>query len=215
MDTLWQHIVANFSAIGSPAALAAFAQVVMIDVLLAADNAIVVGALAAGLPPAMRRKVILVGVIAALVLRIGFALVVTQLLQIVGLVLAGGLLLVWVAWKMWRELRGGAGEDDPLTEQAPRRFWAAAWAVAVADISMSLDNVLAVAGAARDHPGILAIGLILSVALMGLAANVLARVIERYRWLAYVGLLVILWVAGKMIWEGLTDPARGLLTLFT
>lgn len=163
----------------------------------------------------MRRKVILVGVIAALVLRIGFALVVTQLLQIVGLVLAGGLLLVWVAWKMWRELRGGAGEDDPLTEQAPRRFWAAAWAVAVADISMSLDNVLAVAGAARDHPGILAIGLILSVALMGLAANVLARVIERYRWLAYVGLLVILWVAGKMIWEGLTDPARGLLTLFT
>ena len=214
MDTLWQHIVADFSAIGSPAALAAFAQVVMIDVLLAADNAIVVGALAAGLPPAMRRKVILVGVIAALVLRIGFALVVTQLLQIVGLVLAGGLLLVWVAWKMWRELRGGAGEDDPLTEQAPRRFWAAAWAVAVADISMSLDNVLAVAGAARDHPGILAIGLILSVALMGLAANVLARVIERYRWLAYVGLLVILWVAGKMILEGLTDPARGLLTLF-
>ena len=212
---IWQHIVADFSAIGTPAALAAFAQVVMIDVLLAADNAIVVGALAAGLPPAMRRKVILVGVIAALVLRIGFALVVTQLLQIVGLVLAGGLLLVWVAWKMWRELRGGAGEDDPLTEQAPRRFWAAAWAVAVADISMSLDNVLAVAGAARDHPGILAIGLILSVALMGLAANVLARVIERYRWLAYVGLLVILWVAGKMIWEGLTDPARGLLTLFT
>lgn len=214
MEALWQHIVADFSAIGSPAALAAFAQVVMIDVLLAADNAIVVGALAAGLPPAMRRKVILVGVIAALVLRIGFALVVTQLLQIVGLVLAGGLLLVWVAWKMWRELRGGAGEDDPLTEQAPRRFWAAAWAVAVADISMSLDNVLAVAGAARDHPGILAIGLILSVALMGLAANILARVIERYRWLAYVGLLVILWVAGKMIWEGLTDPARGLLALF-
>lgn len=214
MATLWQHIVADFSAIGSPAALAAFAQVVMIDVLLAADNAIVVGALAAGLPPAMRRKVILVGVIAALVLRIGFALVVTQLLQIVGLVLAGGLLLVWVAWKMWRELRGGADADDPLAQQAPRRFWAAAWAVAVADISMSLDNVLAVAGAARDHPGILAIGLILSVALMGLAANALARVIERYRWLAYVGLLVILWVAGKMIWEGLTDPARGLLTLF-
>jgi YjbE family integral membrane protein len=210
---IWQHIVADFSAIGTPAALAAFAQVVMIDVLLAADNAIVVGALAAGLPPAMRRKVILVGVVAALVLRIGFALVVTQLLQIVGLVLAGGLLLVWVAWKMWRELRGGADEDDPLAHQAPHRFWAAAWAVAVADVSMSLDNVLAVAGAARDHPGILAIGLILSVALMGLAANVLARVIERYRWLAYVGLLVILWVAGKMIWEGLTDPARGILTL--
>ncbi|EGI56800.1 integral membrane TerC family protein [Sphingomonas sp. S17] len=213
MDTLWQHILADFAAIGTPAALAAFIQVVMIDVLLAADNAIVVGALAAGLPPAMRRKVILVGVVAALILRIGFALVVTQLLQIVGLVLAGGLLLVWVAWKMWRELRGGAENDDPLVEQAPRRFWSAAWAVAVADVSMSLDNVLAVAGAARDHPGILAIGLILSVALMGLAANVLARVIERYRWLAYVGLLVILWVAGKMIWEGLTDPTRGVLTL--
>lgn len=214
METLWQHIVADFSAVGSPTALAAFVQVVMIDVLLAADNAIVVGALAAGLPPTMRRKVILVGVVAALVLRIGFALVVTQLLQIVGLVLAGGLLLLWVAWKMGRELRAGAEGDDPLAEQAPRRFWAAAWAVAVADISMSLDNVLAVAGAARDHPGILAIGLILSVALMGLAANVLARVIERYRWLAYVGLLVILWVAGKMIWEGLTDPTRGVLTLF-
>jgi YjbE family integral membrane protein len=213
MDTLWQHILADFAAIGTPAALAAFIQVVMIDVLLAADNAIVVGALAAGLPPSMRRKVILVGVVAALILRIGFALVVTQLLQIVGLVLAGGLLLVWVAWKMWRELRGGAENDDPLVEQAPRRFWSAAWAVAVADVSMSLDNVLAVAGAARDHPGILAIGLILSVALMGLAANVLARVIERYRWLAYVGLLVILWVAGKMIWEGLTDPTRGVLTL--
>ena len=213
MDTLWQHILADFAAIGTPAALAAFIQVVMIDVLLAADNAIVVGALAAGLPPAMRRKVILVGVVAALILRIGFALVVTQLLQIVGLVLAGGLLLVWVAWKMWRELRGGAENDDPLVEQAPRRFWSAAWAVAVADVSMSLDNVLAVAGAARDHPGILAIGLILSVALMGLAANILARVIERYRWLAYVGLLVILWVAGKMIWEGLTDPTRGVLTL--
>ena len=213
MDTLWQHILADFAAIGTPAALAAFIQVVMIDVLLAADNAIVVGALAAGLPPAMRRKVILVGVVAALILRIGFALVVTQLLQIVGLVLAGGLLLVWVAWNMWRELRGGAENDDPLVEQAPRRFWSAAWAVAVADVSMSLDNVLAVAGAARDHPGILAIGLILSVALMGLAANVLARVIERYRWLAYVGLLVILWVAGKMIWEGLTDPTRGVLTL--
>ena len=213
MDTLWQHILADFAAIGTPAALAAFIQVVMIDVLLAPDNAIVVGALAAGLPPAMRRKVILVGVVAALILRIGFALVVTQLLQIVGLVLAGGLLLVWVAWKMWRELRGGAENDDPLVEQAPRRFWSAAWAVAVADVSMSLDNVLAVAGAARDHPGILAIGLILSVALMGLAANVLARVIERYRWLAYVGLLVILWVAGKMIWEGLTDPTRGVLTL--
>ncbi|WP_324699116.1 YjbE family putative metal transport protein [Novosphingobium sp. RL4] len=215
MTDLWQHIVADFSNLGSPAALAAFGQVVLIDVMLAADNAIVVGALAAGLPAAMRRKVILIGVLAALVLRIGFALVVTQLMQVVGLVFAGGLLLVWVAWKMWRELREDVGgEDDPVAKAAPRSFAAAAWAVAVADISMSLDNVLAVAGAARDHPGILAIGLILSVALMGLAANLLARVIERYRWIAYVGLLVILYVAGKMIWEGLVDPSRGLLVLF-
>jgi len=215
MTDLWQHIVADFSNLGSPAALAAFGQVVLIDVMLAADNAIVVGALAAGLPAAMRRKVILIGVLAALVLRIAFALVVTQLMQLVGLVFAGGLLLVWVAWKMWRELREDVGgEDDPVAKAAPRSFAAAAWAVAVADISMSLDNVLAVAGAARDHPGILAIGLILSVALMGLAANVLARVIERYRWIAYVGLMVILYVAGKMIWEGLVDPSRGILALF-
>ncbi|MFC0205461.1 YjbE family putative metal transport protein [Novosphingobium soli] len=220
MTDLWQHIVADFSNIGSPAALAAFGQVVLIDVMLAADNAIVVGALAAGLPPAMRRKVILIGVFAALVLRVAFALVVTQLLQVVGLVFAGGLLLVWVAWKMWRELRAAhegsaGGELDPaLAQAAPASFAGAAWAVAVADVSMSLDNVLAVAGAARDHPGILAVGLILSVALMGLAANLLARVIERYRWLAYVGLLVILYVAGRMIWEGLVDPARGLLVLF-
>ncbi len=213
---LWQHIAADFANIGSPAALAAFAQVVMIDIMLAADNAIVVGALAAGLPAAMRRNVILIGVAAALILRVVFALVVTQLLQVVGLVFAGGLLLVWVAWKMWRELRTeeGGTDTDEIANRAPRKFWAAAWAVAVADVSMSLDNVLAVAGAARDHPGILAIGLILSVALMGLAANVLARVIERYRWLAYVGLLVIVYVAGRMIWEGLTDPTRGVLGLF-
>ncbi|WP_159982517.1 MULTISPECIES: YjbE family putative metal transport protein [unclassified Novosphingobium] len=217
MTDLWQHIVADFSNIGSPAALAAFGQVVLIDIMLAADNAIVVGALAAGLPATMRRKVILIGVLAALVLRVIFALVVSQLLQLVGLVFAGGLLLVWVAWKMWRELQAGnegEGDVDAVARSAPRSFAAAAWAVAVADVSMSLDNVLAVAGAARDHPGILAIGLVLSVALMGLAANVLARVIERYRWLAYVGLLVILYVAGKMIWEGLVDPSRGLLVLF-
>ncbi|WP_242416705.1 YjbE family putative metal transport protein [Sphingomonas panni] len=213
MVELWNHIVTDFANIGSPSALAAFGQVVLIDVMLAADNAIVVGALAAGLPADMRRKVILIGVGAALLLRVAFALLVTQLLQVTGLVFAGGLLLVWVAWKMWRELRGEAGEDA-VVQVAPRSFASAAWAVAVADVSMSLDNVLAVAGAARDHPGILAIGLILSVALMGVAANVLARVIERYRWVAYVGLAVILYVACRMIVEGLTDPARGVLTLF-
>ena len=217
MTDLWQHIVADFSNITSPSALSAFGQVVLIDIMLAADNAIVVGALAAGLPAAMRRKVIMIGVIAALVLRVAFALVVSQLMQIVGLVFAGGLLLLWVAWKMWRELHEDPSDDEldsSLAKSAPRSFAGAAWAVAVADVSMSIDNVLAVAGAARDHPGILAVGLILSVALMGIAANVLARVIERYRWLAYVGIMVILWVAGKMIWEGLVDPSRGIMALF-
>ncbi len=209
MGDIWQHIVADFANIGSPAALAAFGQVLMIDIMLAGDNAIVVGALAAGLPKDQRRKVILIGIAAALVLRIIFALLVTQLLQIVGLVLAGGLLLLWVAWKMYRELHPKAGdaspetgEGDAITAKPAKNFAQAAWAVALADVSMSLDNVLAVAGAAREHPGILVIGLILSVALMGVAANVLARYIERYRWIAYVGLLVIVYVALKMIWEG-------------
>ena len=217
MNDIWAHIIADFSNIGTPAALAAFGQVVLIDIMLAADNAIVVGALAAGLPPASRRKVIAIGVIAALVLRIAFALLVTQLMQLVGLVFAGGLLLVWVAWKMWRELRsGGEAEDaeDIAGKAAPKGFAQAAWAVAIADVSMSLDNVLAVAGAAREHPGILVVGLILSVALMGVAANLLARVIERYRAIAYFGLVVILYVAGKMIYEGVIDPATGLMTLF-
>ncbi|MDH2134865.1 YjbE family putative metal transport protein [Sphingobium yanoikuyae] len=217
MNDIWTHIVADFSNLGSPSALAAFGQVVLIDIMLAADNAIVVGALAAGLPPASRRKVIAIGVIAALVLRIAFALLVTQLMQLVGLVFAGGLLLVWVGWKMWRELRAhGEPEDaeDIAGKAAPKGFAQAAWAVAIADVSMSLDNVLAVAGAAREHPGILVIGLVLSVALMGVAANLLARVIERYRAIAYFGLVVILYVAGKMIYEGAIDPATGLITLF-
>tara|TARA_R110000787_G_scaffold130699_3_gene242635 strand:- start:232 stop:963 length:732 start_codon:yes stop_codon:yes gene_type:complete len=220
---IWAHIVADFSNIGSPAALAAFGQVLMIDILLAGDNAIVVGALAAGLPDAQRKKVIMIGIIAALVLRIGFALVVTQLMQIVGLILAGGLLLLWVSWKMYRELHpagvgGSAGspeiEGDEHSGLRPAKsFAAAAWAVAVADVSMSLDNVLAVAGAARDHPGILIIGLILSVALMGIAANFIAKYIERYRWIAYIGLLVILYVAGRMIYDGIVDHQVGILTL--
>ena len=213
---MWRAIVADFSNITEPAAFAAFIQVLMIDLVLAGDNAIVVGALAAGLPPEQRRKVILIGVLAALVLRIGFALIVTQLLQIVGLILAGGILLLWVAWKMWRELRHGAGESGGSPEiegdehsgiRPAKSFAGAAWAVAVADVSMSLDNVLAVAGAAREHPGILIVGLIFAVALMGLAANVIAKYIERYRWIAYIGLVVILWVAAKMMWEGWHDVA--------
>jgi len=222
MMELWNHIVADFSNIGSPAALAAFGQVLMIDILLAGDNAIVVGALAAGLPADQRRKVILIGIIAALVLRIAFALVVTQLMQVVGLIFAGGLLLLWVSWKMYRELQPAGGspgspeiEGDEASGLRPAKsFAAAAWAVAVADVSMSLDNVLAVAGAARDHPGILIVGLILSVALMGIAANFIAKYIERYRWIAYFGLVVILYVAGKMIYDGFVDPSVGISTLF-
>ncbi len=211
---MWDAIVTDFSNIGEPAALTAFLQVLMIDLVLAGDNAIVVGALAAGLPPDQRRKVILIGVIAALVLRIGFALIVTQLLQVVGLVLAGGLLLLWVAWRMWRDLRDteghSAGSEEIVGDEhsglrSAKSFAGAVWAVAVADVSMSLDNVLAVAGAAHEHPGILIVGLVFAVALMGIAANVIARYIERYRWIAYIGLLVILWVAGKMIWEGWHD----------
>ena len=138
-------------------------------------------------------------------------------MQLVGLVFAGGLLLVWVGWKMWRELRAHGEPEDAehiAGKAAPKGFAQAAWAVAIADVSMSLDNVLAVAGAAREHPGILVIGLVLSVALMGVAANLLARVIERYRAIAYFGLIVILYVAGKMIYEGAIDPATGLITLF-
>ena len=212
---IWQHIVDDFANIGSAATLAAFVQVLMIDIVLAGDNAIVVGALAAGLPVDQRKKVILIGIIAALVLRIVFALGVSWLMGVIGLIFAGGLLLLWVSWKMWRELRhnDGAGNDADSLRPA-KSFVGAAWAVAIADVSMSLDNVLAVAGAAREHPGILIIGLLLSVALMGLAANVIAKYIERFRWIAYVGLLVIVYVAGKMIYEGLTSPTVGVLTLF-
>ncbi len=219
---IWASIVKDFSNITEPAAFAVFIQVLMIDLFLAGDNAIVVGALAAGLPPEQRRKVILIGVVAALVLRILFALIVTQLLQIVGLILVGGLLLMWVAWKMWRDLRHigespGSDEvegDEHSGLRPAKSFAAAAWAVAVADVSMSLDNVLAVAAAARAHPGILIVGLILSVALMGIAANFIAKYIERYRWIAYVGLAFIIYVGGKMIYEGWADPRVGLGTIF-
>ena len=219
---IWDAIVKDFSNITEPAAFAAFLQVLMIDLVLAGDNAIVVGALAAGLPAEQRKKVILIGVLAALVLRIAFALVVTQLMQIVGLIFVGGLLLIWVAWKMWRELRHvGQSHGSPEIEgdeqsglKPAKSFAGAAWAVAVADVSMSLDNVLAVAGAAREHPGILIVGLIFAVALMGLAANIIAKYIERYRWIAYVGLAVIVYVAVKMIYEGWIDPSVGVGTLF-
>lgn len=209
---IWGHIVADFSNITEPAAFAAFVQVLLIDLVLAGDNAIVVGALAAGLPADQRKKVIVIGVVAALVLRIVFALAVSWLLGIVGLVLAGGLLLLWVAWRMYRDIHHGAANESPGSPEIEgdeesgippaKSFAAAAWSVAIADVSMSLDNVLAVAGAAREHPGILIVGLIFAVALMGVAANIIAQYIERYRWIAWVGLLVIVYVALKMIWEG-------------
>ncbi|MBY0300179.1 MULTISPECIES: TerC family protein [Sphingomonas] len=225
LGDIWQHIVADFSNLSDPAALAAFGSVLMIDLVLAGDNAIVVGALAAGLPSDQRRKVILIGIGAALVLRILFALIVTWLMGIVGLIFAGGLLLLWVSWKFWREIRAGAHNegsaeiagDESSGLKPAKSFAAAAWAVAVADVSMSLDNVLAVAGAAREHPGILVIGLLLSVALMGLAANFIARIIDRYRWIAYVGLAVIVFVAFRMIYEGWVgaETTPGLVTLFS
>ena len=212
----------DIASLITPDALTALLEILVIDIVLAGDNAIVVGALAAGLPSAERRKVIMIGVGAALVLRIAFALVVSQLLQIVGLILAGGLLLLWVAYKMWRELRhsgesGGSDEvqgDEHSGVRASKSFAAAAWGVAIADVSMSLDNVLAVAGAARDHPEILVFGLILSVILMGVAANFIAKYIERYRWIAYIGLAVIVWVAFKMIYDGWVHPEVGLSRLF-
>ena len=188
----------------TPQALAVFGQVVLIDVVLAGDNAIVVGAIAAGLPSKKRRRVILIGIVAALVMRIGFALAATWLLGIVGLVLAGGLLLLWVAYRMWRELRDPVRHDAAAVRPA-KGFRAAVAQVAVADLSMSIDNVLAVAGAARQNPGIMVIGLVLSVALMGVAANAIAAVIERHRWVAYVGFGVIVLVAAKMIWDGTHD----------
>jgi len=203
--------------LAEPAALAALFEILMIDIMLAGDNAIVVGALAAGLPPDQRRKVIMIGVAAALVLRIAFALVVSQLMGIVGLILAGGLLLLWVAWRMIRELRhgrGAAGEGKEAAARPPRSFASAAWGIAIADISMSLDNVLGVAGAARNHPQALVFGFILSVVLMGIASSLIARLIERHRWIAWLGIAVILWVAGKMIHDGLVHPQLGILRLF-
>ncbi|HEX8668222.1 MAG TPA: TerC family protein [Allosphingosinicella sp.] len=212
----------DIGSLVSAGAVTAFLEVIMIDLVLAGDNAIVVGALAAGLPAEQRRRVILIGILAALVLRIIFALIVTQLLQVIGLIFAGGLLLLWVAWKMYRELRHAGQspgseeiEGDERTGLRPARsFAAAAWAVALADVSMSLDNVLAVAGAAHEHPWVLVAGLVLSVALMGIAANLIARYIERYRWIAWIGLAVIVWVAGNMIHEGIIHPEVGVKQLF-
>ncbi len=192
--------------------LSAFLQVVMIDLTLAGDNAVVIGLAAAGLPKEVRGKAIAVGILAATVLRIIFALLTTTLLSIVGLLFAGGVLLLWVCWKMWRELRRPGSDDrgaDVMEGHAPsggpaepKTLRAAITQIIIADISMSLDNVLAVAGAAHEHPSVLVFGLALSIALMGFAATFIARLLERHRWIAYVGLAIILFVAAEMIWRG-------------
>ena len=216
---IWGHIINDFSNLNTPSAWQALGTVILLDLVLAGDNAIVVGALAAGLPDDQRKKVIFIGVVAALVLRVAFALMVNVLLGVVGLVFIGGLLLLWVAWKMYRDVTRSEATESPGSPEiagdensgipAAKSFAAAAWAVAVADVSMSLDNVLAVAGAAKDHPGIMIVGLIFAVALMGIAANIIAQYIERYRWIAWVGMAVIVYVAGKMIYDGWTDPVLG------
>lgn len=204
----------------SSEALVALAQVILIDLVLAGDNAIVIGMAAAGLPREQRAKAILVGIIAATILRIGFATIATQLMDVLGLLVVGGVLLLWVSWKMWRELRQDHAAADAVeavsdmdidkdgTVAGPttrKTFASAAWQIVVADISMSLDNVLAVAGAAREHPTVLIIGLVVSIALMGLAASLVARILHRYRWVAYVGLLIIVYVAAEMIYRGVLE----------
>lgn len=205
----------EFLTIFTPEGLTALAQVIMIDLVLAGDNAVVIGLAAAGLPKEQRGKAILIGIIAATVLRILFASVTVQLLQILGLLLAGGVLLLWVCWKMWRELRTQHPDDDDASEDASRigassagptkTLGQAVWQITLADVSMSLDNVLAVAGAAREHPIILIFGLGLSIALMGLAATVIAKLLQKHRWIAYVGLAIILYVALDTIYRGVLE----------
>jgi len=195
------------------AEIAALTQVVFIDLVLAGDNAVVVGMAAAGVPAERRGQVIMLGIAGAVVLRIGLALMTTQLMAITGLLFAGGLLLLWVCWKLFMELRAAAAEESAVHALADggqqvaapgqeKTFGQAMWQIVVADISMSLDNVLAVAGAARDHPYILAFGLLLSIVLMGVAATMIAGLLQKNRWIGWVGLLIILYVALQMIWEG-------------
>lgn len=183
------------------AELTAFAQVLLIDITLAGDNAIVVGLAVAGLPARQKRPAIIVGIGAAAILRIALGAVTLQLLDIVGLLLAGGILLLWVCWKMYRELRRSRTHDQ-AAPPPPKSLRAAMLQIILADLSMSLDNVLAVAGAAEGHLWVLVAGLAVSVVLMGVAASLVASLLERYRWIAWVGLLIVLYVALKLIWDG-------------
>jgi YjbE family integral membrane protein len=205
----------NFAEILTPAGLVVLGQVILIDLTMAGDNVVIMGTLTSGLAARDRRRVLMLGVAIAVVFLIGFALVATQLLQLTGLLLAGGLLLLWVAFNMFRELRPTKviTADDPDTAAlegppASKTFLQAAVQITIADLSMSLDNVLAVAAAAREHPSVLFVGLVLSVTLMGVAASFVARLVHRLPLLAWLGLLMILYISLKMIWEGWHDVAR-------
>ena len=213
----------NFASVLTPTGLAQLGQIILGDLTMAGDNVVIMGTIASGLPPKDRRKVLLLGVSIALVFLIGFALIATQLLKVTGLLFAGGLLLLWVAYNMFRELRPAKQvvADDPDTVEvegppASKTFLKAAIQITLADLSMSLDNVLLVASIARDNPALLFIGLAFSVLLMGLAANVVARLVQRYHWISYIGFVVILWVAGNMIHDGWVGDAnvRGIVTFF-
>jgi YjbE family integral membrane protein len=209
----------DFGAIFTAAGLAKLGQIIIGDLTMAGDNVVIMGSLASGLPARERRKVLLFGVGMALVFLVTFAVLATQLLKITGLVFAGGLLLLWVAYNMWREMHPSPSvvADDPATAEiegppASKTLLQAAIAITVADLSMSLDNVLLVASIARENPALLFVGLSFSVLFMGLAASYVAKLIERYRWINYIGLAVILWVAGNMIYEGFMggEEVRGL-----
>jgi YjbE family integral membrane protein len=194
--------------------MVALLTVIGIDLVLSGDNAVVIGTAAAGLSPDLRRRAIVIGIIVAALTRMAFAMVAFYLLKVVGLLFVGGLLLAWVTWTMWRQIGSSLAEVDPITEkeiddagplptdQARGRFRKALLAIVLADVSMSLDNVLAVAGAAKDHAAVLVFGLALSIALMGVAANLIASVIGRYRWIAYVGVILVAYVSVDMIWRG-------------
>ncbi|MGH6828026.1 MAG: YjbE family putative metal transport protein [Rhizomicrobium sp.] len=188
--------------------LLTLAQVLTIDVMLAGDNAVVIGLAAARLPPNLRRRIILAGLIAAVILRLGLALVAMRLMEIIGLTLAGGILLLWVSWRLWREV--SKPPPPPAGPKAKASTGRAVLGIVLADVSMSLDNVLGVAGAARQHLDILVIGLLLSVAFMGAAAEMIARLLERFRWISYLGLAVVIYVALSMIWAGSHDVAQAL-----
>ena len=199
----------NFASVLTPTGFAQLGQIILGDLTMAGDNVVIMGTIASGLPDKERRKVLLLGVSIALIFLIGFALIATQLLKITGLLFAGGLLLLWVAYNMYRELHPlkNVIADDPATPAvegppASKTFLKAAIQITLADLSMSLDNVLLVASIARDNPALLFIGLTFSVLLMGLAANLVARLVQRYHWISYIGLVVILYVASTMIYDG-------------